>query len=118
MKGIEYKTFDGKKILFHFMLSSYIADITKCDDMLILKCGTKTSSPCHNCLMSKNKFASRQASTKRTLKNSLDMLASAKSGTLSAEVELQIKPVLCIPPVPFEFSFIAIHSSGNIYSIS
>lgn len=115
MRGLECTALDRKKIPTYLLLFSYVADVSECEDVLVVKRGTKTSSSCHNCLLSKNKFASSRTSTKWTLKNSLGVLARVTSGLPFAEEDLQINSMLPITLVLCEFSFIGIHSFVDIY---
>lgn len=84
--------------------------------MLSVKPGIKSLSLFRKCLL-KKKFASGQASTKRTLKNSLYVLASKISSSPFAEEKLWTFSLLPMPPVYLKFSSISIYSSVNIRSI-
>lgn len=99
------------------MLSAFNADVLECEDMRALKQGTNILSPCHDCFLSRNENSSSKATTKRILKDSLELLGNIKSGSWSGEEKLQIKSVLPIPAILFVFPFVSIHNSVNTYSI-
>lgn len=44
---LECKTYYGKKVLFHFLMTSYIAVFLGYDDILAVKRGINMSAPCH-----------------------------------------------------------------------
>lgn len=58
-----------KKLLFHFMLTSYTADILECKDMLSVKGCTRGSSLRHKGLISKSCFSSNRIAKKEPLWN-------------------------------------------------
>lgn len=49
LQGMKYTSLDRESILFLCVLSSSVANLPECEDMLSVKCGTRNPSPCQNC---------------------------------------------------------------------
>lgn len=55
-KRIDFLAANGFSIYLHFAFSSYIVGLPEAEDMLALKRGTNTPTPCHLCHIKKNVF--------------------------------------------------------------
>lgn len=115
--GLNCRTSDANKTCFHFLLTPYIADIPESEEMLSVKRGTRTLSPCHNCLVTNNDFnfnkCGKQTSSKKTLKLLYD---KGKSSSL-AEEQLHQRSMLPLAPVLCRFLFIGVHRSVGLYTV-
>lgn len=49
MKGMQCQTKNDKRVLLHLMLTSFVADIPKTKDLLVLKRGLRTPALCYIC---------------------------------------------------------------------
>lgn len=91
------------------MLNFYIADIPECKTFFLVRWGSKTSLPCHNCLFNKNEFALNKRVIGRFLSDTLTYLTRVEIGFAAPKERIQNKSMYLISPVLPEFPFIGLH---------
>lgn len=63
---------DGTKLHSPFILSSYIGDITECENMCVVNRDGNTTSPCNRCLISKWQLPFNKNDPKWSIEESMD----------------------------------------------
>lgn len=104
LTGASFTTSDLLHYRVHFMLSSYIADLPEAEDMCSVKRGSRTFSPCHRCLVSRDQLAMSTKAPRRRVSETLQVLDKVKDpGSNKTAVErctdLYIFPPLLYSPI-------------------
>ena len=116
--GVVCETRDKCRVRMHFLLASYVSDIPEAEDLLGLKRGNQTPSPCYQCLVRKESMAESSFAKSRSLMHTRRLIerlgTSENRETLEELATLSMHPIL---PVFADFPFVGIHESVDIYSI-
>lgn len=76
MRGLLYKTKDGKALLLHSLNPSYIADMTEAENLLSVKYCNGIAMPCHICEEKREELVSTSVTPKRCWKKVVTILRS------------------------------------------
>lgn len=117
LKGIIMKTSDGIHLRSHLLLASYVADGPEAEDLLSVKRGSMTKSPCCRCLIVKDLLSGCVCGDPRTLSSTLSILRRFHAGDDLAAATLSAQSMLPLPPVLSNFPMVGIHPVVDIYRI-
>lgn len=84
-------TSEAQRIRFHLILSSYIGGTPKAEDLLSVKSGTHTTSPCHSCLVLREQIPYSSDAQCHNLRDTLRSLRLLDSGDETVREEFSIK---------------------------
>lgn len=114
--GLSVQTSDGFRLRLHFMMASYVADLPETEDLLSLKRGSATQSPCHRCMVQKHDLADMRCGTPRSLCEAMQLLDGSQNVSEKDEVLAQ-RSMLPIPPILHTFPHIGLHPCVDIYRV-
>lgn len=117
LEGLYCTSIDCVEILFHILLTSYIADIPEHKELPSVQRDTKFSSLCHNSLIKTASFNSDWTKILRNLAESCALLKEANKGSLLPQQTIAEYSMHFIPPVSLQFQLLGVHPSVSIYAI-
>ena len=113
LPGISVVTEDKKKIRFHLVLASYVADIPESEDLVGVKRRVRTKKPCHRCLIPVERLSYCTREQPRSIKNTYNILNRGEE----SRHELEDLSMHSLPPVLSKFPHAGIHPCVDSYSI-
>lgn len=113
----ECTTGNHQHVLSHLILTSCVADIPECEDLLFVRWGTNTFSPCHKWLVSRQDFGQNRRATKRRLTRYYGLLSTLNIWSSFAKGNVVKLIILTNPPFLHRFSLVRGHSSAATYAV-
>lgn len=114
---MECETLDRNRLLLHLMITSYVADIPECEDLLSVKRCTRSSAPCYSCLIRKEDFHTNKYVKSRGLGESMKLLSDCRSEWTIAQQKIAELSILKIPPILQDFPLVRVHESVDVYAL-
>lgn len=65
---------DGQKRLLHPLLAFYVADLPETGDLLGMKRGSQTFTPCHTCFAKRGDFPYSTSVERQTLRHTKELM--------------------------------------------
>lgn len=107
---------NGSKSLLQVLLTSYVVDISECEDTVFVKRSSKTSTLCYTYVVVEDKFKSNKNRKPKNLGRNPDLLRRLMNGLSQSERRLQKFSKLPILPGLTSFPFMSVYGSVLIYS--
>lgn len=117
LRGASVKTADEKRLRLHFVLSSYVSDTPEAEDLLGVKRGNNTESPCHRCNVSRDQMPFSTCERYRCTEESRQIIKAIDGNVATAFDKLKQMSMLPLLPVLSSFPLVAIHPCNDIYNI-
>lgn len=118
-KGVDVRTRKGNSEHMHFLVASFIADISGLENLRWVKRGNRTFSPCHTCFISCNEFSECTRASQQTMASLMKILQDPQSLYLNDQSEDLLEKFSMHPfaPVLHSFLFVGVHKSVGSYAL-
>lgn len=114
LAALSCRSMDGELILLHFQLTSYVASIPNCEDMILWKRETPCLSRRPSFLKSTDYFYDNKMYLRRVERETTKLLSEMRADSVVANCRLLEFSKLEVPPGLHKFRLAWIDSSANI----